>query len=645
MATRITREDLQAAIPNLEGTVKLAGLKGSVDVVRDQLGVPHIRAGSLHDGFFAQGFVHAQDRLWQMEYDRRRAAGRWAEYVGPSGVDQDVLMRRLGLVASAKADYAAVNAETRAMLGAYAAGVNAFIAATDALPIEYRIVGGEPEPWEPWQSCAVFKVRHVLMGSLGAKLWRLRMLKTLGPEWIEHLRAGSGEEAPLVVPPGATYVDVPDGIDDSVSLAELALALGDVDGGSNNWTVHGSRTASGKPLLAGDPHRALDVPNVYYQNHLACPDFDAIGYSFVGVPGFPHFGHTAHVAWGVTHAFADYQDLFVERFAPGDPSRYQFEDTWRAAERRRETIQVRGAAPVEVDVSVTHHGPIVVGDPATGTALALRYTATAEPNHSFEALLPMLRARTVAEVDESMRPWVDPANNFVMADTEGTIGYLTRGQVPVRAPANAWLPVPGWTGEHEWQGLIPFEEMPRAREPRQGAIPGAPQGFIATANQRIVGRDYPHYISLDWSPPHRARRVNARLRPLTAATQADMAAVHADKVSIPSQAFVALARELEPLDDRSREARDWLIQWDGTMGPDVPAAVIYAAWREQVTALILGGPVFAPLVAGARRFEPLPAQAQPLAQRLRNPLYNLLLRHDPAVLPPGETWASLGAKA
>jgi penicillin amidase len=633
----ITREDLSASIPQLDGTLSLAGLQGAVEVVRDSLGVPHIKAGSTHDVFFAQGFVHAQDRLWHMEYDRRRALGRWAEYVGPSGVEQDALMRRARLGESAEADYAALNDETRAMLDAYAAGINAFLSITSVLPIELRILGATPERWEPWHSCAVFKVRHALMGSFGNKLWRLRVLKTLGPEWIARLRAGSGDESPLVVPPGATYTDVPDGIGESARLADLVLSLGDVDGGSNNWVVHGSRTASGKPLLAGDPHRAIDVPNVYYQNHIACPELDAIGYSFVGTPGISHFGHNAHVAWGVTTAQSDSKDFFVERFKPGDPSRYEYRGEWLGADRHTESIQVRGAAPVEVDVTVTRHGPVVVGDPASGYALALGYASITEPNRSFEALLPMLRARTVAELDEAKRPWVDPDNNFVMADTSGTIGYLTRGQIPVRPAANAWLPVPGWTGEYEWQGVVPFEEMPRARDPEQG--------FVATANQRIVGPDFPHHISHDYAPPHRAARVNARLRPLKNATPADMAAVHADKLSIPSRSFVTLARALEPLDAASREARDRLLAWDGTMGPaDVPPT-IYAVWREEITAAILANPLFEPLAAVGGRWDLQPANAMPLTNRLRNVFYSLLVQRDTSMLPPGESWESLGARA
>ena len=183
--------------------------------------------------------------------------------------------------------------------------------------------------------------------------------------------------------------------------------------GSNNWALSGRRTASGKPLVAGDPHRPLDVPSVYYQNHLACPDLDAIGLSFAGVPGLPHFGHNAHVAWCVTHAQADYQDLYVERFDPADPRRYAFEGGWRAAEMTRETSRCAARAPVAIEITVTHHGPIVLGDPRRGAAIAFRYTATARPNRTFEALLPMLRARNADEFEEAQRPWVDPANNLV----------------------------------------------------------------------------------------------------------------------------------------------------------------------------------------------------------------------------------------
>jgi len=632
----IDEGDLRAALPELGGTATLDGLDGPVEIFRDALGVPHLRAGTTHNAFFAQGYVHAQDRLWQMDYDRRRAAGRWAEWAGPAWVEQDILMRRLGLAASAEADYAASDTETRAMFDAYAAGVNAFIATTATLPIEYRLVGATPEPWRPWDGCAVYKVRHVLMGTFGTKLWRARQLQLLGSEALLTLRKGTPGPVPVIVTPGVDYGALPDAAA-SLAGAELLSGLWDWAAGSNNWALHGDRTATGLPLLAGDPHRPLEVPNVYYQNHVACPEFDVIGYSFAGVPGFPHFGHNAEVAWCITHAGADYHDLFIERFAPGDPARYEFRGAWRAATRRRETIAVRGGESIEIDVTITRHGPIVVGDPAAGHALALRYSATDEPNLGFCTFLPMLRARTVDELDATMRAWVDPVNNFLMADRAGTVGYLMRGRVPLRSRANGWLPVPGWTGEHEWGGDIPFAELPRARDPQIG--------YFVTANNRIVTDDYPHYVSLDWAPPHRARRITARLEALRGATAADMAAIHAERVSLPSRAFTDRLAALVTTDARVAEARRVLQAWDGTMAPDLVAPTLYAVWREQTTAVLVERTALRALRTVPPTGEPLPLRALSLGTRLRTPVTAHLAADDTTLLPPGTGWNELLGEA
>lgn len=306
-----------------------------------------------------------------------------------------------------------------------------------------------PEPWQLWDCCTVFLVRHVMMGSWSQKLWRARQLRAVGPEALMHLRAGAAVRTPVIVPTDTDYVSVPDGAAENMLVGEAIAGLWEWGAGSNNWALGGAATASGKPLVAGDPHRQLEVPNVYYQNHLTCPDWDVIGHSFVGVPGFPHFGHNERVAWCITHAGTDGQDLYVERFAPDDPTRYEYQGEWRTAECATETILVRGADPVTIPVTVTHHGPIVVGNPAEGYAVALRYNATTARNGTLETLLPTMRAGTVTELDESMRAWVDPGNNLVMADVDGNIGYLLRGQLPLRGEANGWLPVPGWTGEYE----------------------------------------------------------------------------------------------------------------------------------------------------------------------------------------------------
>jgi penicillin amidase len=633
--TRLTAADLAAALPDVQSPLRLPGLERPVEVWRDPEGIPHVRAATRHDAFFAQGFVHAQDRLWHMEYDRRRAAGRWAECVGAAAVPQDTHARRLGLLRSARADYDAVSPETRAMLDAYAAGVNAFLATTRTWPVEFALVGARPEPWSPWDSLAVFKIRHVEMGPWQAKLWRARLVRQLGPRLAAFLCPGTPPNPVLIVPPGEEYAGPPLDALEVFLRSDVALAsLPAWAGGSNNWAVAGSRTASGRPLVAGDPHRALDVPNCYYQNHLACPEFDAIGLSFPGVPGLPHFGHNRHVAWCVTHAMADYQDLFVERFDPTDPTRYEFQGEWRRAAVRRETIRVRDAAPVEVTVTETHHGPVLLGDPRAGYALAFRYTATAEPNRTFDALLPMLRATSADELEAAVRPWVDPGNNLVFADVHGAIAYRTRGVVPLRAAANAWLPVPGWDGAHEWRGAIPFEAMPALRDPATG--------WIATANSRIAGADYPYYLGLDYAPDFRTRRVVARLQALRGATAADMAAIHADRVSIPGRAFVELLRRVVPLDAGSREALGILLAWDGVMDADSIGATVYAAFRERLVRDLLA-PLLGPLAADA--FATTPGGPVAHTARIRARLAEWIREDDRTLLSPGDDWSSAMARA
>jgi penicillin G amidase len=630
--TPLSVDDFRAAVPDLSGTRRLSGLEHPAQVYRDRLGIPHVRAQSVQDAFFAQGFVHAQDRFWQMDFDRHRAYGRAAEYLGASAVPQDTLLRRLRLQASARADYHTVNPETRAMLDAYAAGVNAFLHATTRLPIEYQLLDITPEPWQPWDACAVFKVRHVFTGGVWqGKLWRARLLRHLGSELTAKLYADDSSSQPLIIPPGADYHGPAlSGLDVLRPAKALFDTVADLDGGSNSWVLDGHRTASGSPLLAGDPHRALDTPNVFYQNHLACPDFDAIGLSFPGVPGFPHFGHNRAVAWCVTTAMADYQDLYIERFHPNNPQLYEFKGQWLQVQQQREVLLVRGGQPVEVETRVTQHGPIIVGDPAHGYALAWRYTATMAPNATFDSLLPMLRATGADEFEAALRPWVDPCNNILFADVHGHIGYRTRGQVPIRSRANAWLPVPGWTGEHEWQGGIPFEAMPCLRNPEAGVI--------VTANNRIVDDTYPHYLAMRYEPGFRARRIRDRLLPLTQASGTDMAGMQADRVSISAQAFVAMLGRVTLTDALVAQAKSCLQEWDGTMAPDSVAATVYAVGREQLMRLVME-PLLGPLAREALGGG-LYGTLMPLSQ-LRARLLTMMQADDRTLLPPGEQWDSL----
>ena len=573
-------DELQAAVPPLTGEINLPGLESPVEVYRDRYGIPHIRAAGEADAFFAQGFVTAQDQLWHMEYDRLRGAGRWAEVVGPSALDQDKMMRRFRLEASARSDYQSASEQTRRMMDRYASGVNAFIETSPVLPAEYQISGICPEPWQPWDGLVVYKIRHIFMGVFESKIWRTKVLQQVGPEKTADLFPGYQAGQLQILPPGTPYEGpLVDGLEElSRGMAALAVLNGS-DGGSNSWALSGSRTASGMPLLAGDSHRALDTPNVYYQNHLSCPEFDVVGLSFPGMPGFPHFGHNPWVAWCVTHLGADYQDLYIEQFKKGDSGYYMYKDQWRRAEVYQETLKVKGGDDVELKVWVTHHGPVISGNPEQGSGVAFKYTATEGPSTWSDGLWQMLLAKNSDELIESMREWVDPCNNLVFVDTDGNFGHLCRGKVPIRSQDNGWLPVPGWTGEHEWQGYIPFDDMPKAVNPEEG--------YIVTCNNRPVDNDYPYYISTDFTPGFRAQRVTKRLLSLERPSAADMAIVHGDRVSIPAQSYLGIMAQVEPRDTTSALGKDKLLTWQGQMDASRVEPTIYSALRDSLLHKIL----------------------------------------------------------
>ena len=644
----ITKEDLEAAIPNLTGTVQLKGLSAAVEVYRDRWGIPHVRAENELDAFFAQGFVTAQDRLWHMEYDRRRGSGCWAEVVGEPALEQDKLMRRFRLTASAKNDYDAMDDHTRDIFDAYAAGINAFIEGPSPLPVEYLITGLEPEPWRPWQSLVVYKVRHILMGVFESKVWRARLVRGLGPERAGALFPGYEPGYLQILPPGTVYSGPLDrGLTELAEGAKSLNYLNEVDAGSNSWALAGSRTGTGMPLLAGDSHRGLDTPNTYYQNQLACPEFDVTGLSFPGVPGFPHFGHNQWVSWCVTHTAADYQDLYIEQFREqfregsqehsreGQSTEYLFEGEWLKADSHPETIKVKGGREETISVTVTRHGPVIAGNPAQGAALALKYTATEKGSPWPAILWRMLRARNAAELMESQRDWVDPCNNFLFADVHGAFGYLCRGRIPVRSRVNGWLPVPGWTGEHEWEGDIPFEELPRSVNP--------PEGYIATANNRPVGDDYPYYIAVDFTPEFRVKSVTKGLQSLDRPAAVDMAKVHGQRVSIPALAYLAALPQVEPADGLSARAKSLLLEWDGRMDAHRVEPTIYSALRDALFQDVLAANLTPDLADAA--WHPADRGLGSFGNRLKARLVRLIEENDTSLLAVGDSWAAALSRA
>jgi penicillin amidase len=552
-------------------------LGGGVTITRDEFGVPHVRGETAAGAWFGMGYACARDRMFQMDYDRRRACGRWAEIAGAPAVGADVLARRLSLAAGARRDVAAMSPALAAAFEAYAGGVNQALA-DGALPLpgRYRV-----EPWEPWHSVAAYKVRHVFMGQWQLKLTQAVLFARIGPEAFGRLATRPPLGSPLTVPPDGRVSAL---MDDA--LAEVTGHLGflaEAEPGSNAWAVSGRRTAHGGAVLCNDSHRALDTPNVYWQCRVSCPDFDVAGATFPGLPGFPHFGFNGSVAWAITHADADNQDLYVERF---EGSRYLTENGWREAAVRTELVSVRGGEPVAAPVWETRHGPVVHGDPLTGIAVALKYTGTYRPNRGFECMLPMLTARDVTALAGAQDGWVDPVNNLVCADTGGKIAYQCRGELPVRSSAaHRRLPVPGWDGSCEWTGTVPFGDLPRTIDPDAG--------FVMTANHAIVDGDEP-YISYTFAQPFRAERLRSALSGPAALSVADLEGLQADTVSWAALAWTRLLGGLGPLDGDSERARAMLAGWDGDLAVGSGPALLFGCFQRA-----LADALYRPLLGSA----------------------------------------------
>ena len=557
--------------------LRVVDLASDVTIERDGYGVPHVRAETAAGAWFGMGYACARDRMFQMDYDRRRACGRWAEIAGASAVSADLLARRLSLAAAARRDVAAMSPALASAFEAYARGVNQALA-DGALPLPGRY---PVEPWEPWHSVAAYKVRHVLMGQWQLKLTQAVLFARIGPEAFALLETRPPLGSPLTVPPDGRVSRL---MDDA--LAEVTGHLGflaEVEPGSNAWAVSGRRTAHGGAVLCNDSHRALDTPNVYWQCRVSCPDFDVVGATFPGLPGFPHFGFNGSVAWAITHADADNQDLYIERF---EGSRYLTEDGWREAAVRTELVSVRGADPVDVPVWETRHGPVVHGDPLKGMAVALKYAATYRPNRGFECMLPMLTARDVTALAGAQDGWVDPVNNLVCADTGGRIAYQCRGELPVRSSAaHRRLPVPGWDGSCEWTGTVPFGELPRTIDPDPG--------FVMTANHAIVAGDEP-YISCTFAQPFRAERLRSALSGSAALSVAELQGLQADTVSWAALAWIRVLGGLGPFDGDSERARAMLAGWDGDLAAGSGPALLFGCFQRA-----LADALYRPLLGSA----------------------------------------------
>ncbi len=582
---------LLRSLPQTEGEVALAGLSAPVDIVRDAYGIPHIYARSVADAHFALGYVHAQDRLWQMEMNRRIASGRLAEILGSAALDTDRFMRTLGIRRAAEANLAALDRATRMLLEAYAAGVNAFLALGPVLPVEFWIAAVRPEPWTAADSVAWVKTMAWDLGAnWRSEVLRMHLAKALPLARIhQFLPPHSGEPPPEIADLKSLYGAMERGAvelaGDLVRLAGLAPGAPQAALGSNNWAVAGSRSASGKPLLANDPHLGLSAPSVWYLAHLSAPDLEVIGATLPGVPAVV-VGRNRHIAWGFTNTGADVQDLYLEKLDAS--GRYLAPDGPRPFQVLEETIPVRGGAPERLRVRISRHGPVIsdVLRPAAANAprgyvMALAWTALAEDDLTMQAALKLARAHDWASFLAAARDFHAPPQNMLYADVEGNIGFVAAGRVPVRKPENdlkGMAPAPGWLAKYDWAGYLPFEELPRTFNP--------PSGALYTANHRITAEGYPHFLTSEWQPPWRAERIRQLLDATPKHTVGSFARMQADVLSLAMRALLPRLLETEPGSEEARRALALLAKWDGTMAVDRPEPLVAWAWgRELARAL------------------------------------------------------------
>lgn len=581
---------VRGALPPYAGQFEVKGLKAPVEITRDRNAVPHIVAGSIEDAAFGLGFVHAQDRFWQMELMRRLGQGRLSELIPPalvgSGlVDVDLTMRGLGVYRHASDSVAALSPATRSILEAYSGGVNAWLADRDQqfgleLTLVRLLSGGRyrPDRWQPADSIIWTKLMALsLDGNWRAELLRTRLLKKIGEDGVNFLIRPEGDNADATLSMlNAAFR----GFDLDRLFRSTTNVATDKREASNEWVVSGAHSVSGKPLLANDPHLGYGFPGTWYLARMAGPGFDIRGATPPGVPAIA-LGHNASIAWGFTTTNLDSQDLFIERVDATDPNRYITPDGARPFSVYDETIHVLWGEPVRLRVRETRHG-VVINDfsrqydelAPQGHVLALQATALDSGDTTIEALIRLGLAQNWDEFLAVGRKVVSPMQNIVYADTSGNIGLMAPARVPIRRKGDGSMPKPGWTSEYDWAGFVPFDDLPRAYNPASG--------IIVNANGRLVPDDYRHFITRDWAEPYRQRRANALLREVERHPVYGMIQIQADNLSPDAAEILPVLMKGKPRNDRAARVYDMMGRWNRFLLANRPEPLIYNAWLMEV---------------------------------------------------------------
>lgn len=573
----------KGGLPENDISISLPGMKMPAKIHRSDAGVPTIEAKTDNDVFFAMGYLHAQDRLWQLEMQRRMGQGRLSEILGSAALHQDIWIRTLDLVGAARSSWASLDPVARASLTAYANGINSWRATHSRLPPEFSMLNVDPEPWTPIDSLVWIKIFSLsLSGNFNGEVAQYLAKQFLSQRELMTFFKG------IQADPAARQAVGDISARDFLDLARLQtsfredLGISDRFVGSNAWVVSGRLTKDGSAILANDPHLGMQIPSLWYpvvQNGSA---LKSRGMSLVGTP-VVIFGQNQEIAWGGTSMMADVQDIYLEEVSAADPKKYLVNDNWENFTTRTEFIKVRAEfpdflrrplEPVKIEVRNSRHGPIisdVVNAP--GRVMALRWTGLNEGDRTYESLLRLNYASDWNSFKEALSVYVSPALNMLYADQKGNIGYLGIGKIPMRAAGKGDVPAPGSTDHFAWTGYIPVSELPQIYNPTNG--------YIVSANNDMAGPDYRHFITNNWAPPGRALRIAELLEQAEAAenmSAAAMAKIQLDVVSMPARRMVRLLKELLVDTARQRSAQQLLMNWQGEMSEDSQAATIFNAW-------------------------------------------------------------------
>ena len=608
------------AFPRTDGEAILekAGLDGPVDVYRDENGIPHIYAETTHDLFLAQGYVQAQDRFWQMDFQRAIGHGRLAQLFGDSEVDTDTFLRTLGWSRTADEEFAAMPPEAQDALTAYAAGVNAYLDERTPirLSLEYSVLklsnaSYKPLPWEPadtlvWAKAMAWDLRS----NMDVEIARAVISKEVGADRVDDLFPAYPNDRPVTVPGSGGVSAAADSqaavgevadllatVADRAGLLDDLLGASGADIGSNNWVVSGDRTDTGQPILADDPHLGIQMPSIWYEIGLHCApvgpdcDLEVAGFSLLGVPAVV-LGHNDRIAWGVTNLAADVQDLYIEKINPDNLNQYEVNGQWVDMDVSTETLIISGGKKIDIEVRSTRHGPIISDsygalenfDEETAInlpddyAIALRWTAL-EPTRMVEAILGINTADNWDDFRQALSKWDVPSQNFIYADVDGNIGYQMPGRIPIRADGDGQLPVPGWTNQYEWTGFIPFEDLPNRYNP--------PEGYIVTANNAVVDSAYPYFLGRDWAYGTRAQRIIDMIEeadgPISVAMVEEM---QRDNRNLMAEEIIPYLTAVESTLPEVQAAQEMLAEWGTQAEPfqqdaDSPHGALYAAvWNH-----------------------------------------------------------------